>query len=602
MTSATSNSTHPKQKTGISQELPDAGDSDDFCSRLKTVSDQTWGSGVQSQAAGDGGDLNLEENKRASISPINSSSLGSVDDLNDYTDETDGISTPHTHISESNPENKTNLIVNYLPQNLSQEDVRSLFASIGEVENCKLVREKLTGESLGYAFVKYYDAADAEKAIEKINGLKLENKTIKVSVARPSCEAIKGANLYICGLPRTMKTNELENIFKSCGHIITTRILCDKKTSASRGVAFIRYDQRSEAENAIKKFNGYIFPETNDIMMVKFANLPSSQSDGRRSLSSRSTTTSSGQRRRKKSPSTSKVPQLRQSKYCDTGDLESLQAKPQMPLPNMFQPNGPQFYDFGHHGLAPFYSMQPTQGMAMPQVGIYGNEYTLQPTLGNPRLVQQPLWQGAQMGLCRLPNWGYFQHPVPLSKFKQSPPQRGVIATGVPLPYSVGYAPSCHVQTTCQQSGNLCGETELSSTVSALLAPAFAANGGALTTNGWCIFVYNLSADTEDAVLWQLFGPFGAVNAAKVVTDPITGKRKGYGFVTMSNYDEAVKAIQALSGFNLDNRILQVSFKTTTKMNEPARQNCRTFNTGHGGNVNNGGTHNPKRRVRHQVV
>jgi RNA recognition motif-containing protein len=41
---------------------------------------------------------------------------------------------------------KTNLIVNYLPQTMTQEEIRSLFASIGEVESCKLIRDKVTGK------------------------------------------------------------------------------------------------------------------------------------------------------------------------------------------------------------------------------------------------------------------------------------------------------------------------------------------------------------------------------------------------------------------------------------------------------------------------
>ena len=42
-------------------------------------------------------------------------------------------------------ESKTNLIVNYLPQNMTQDDIRTLFSSIGEIESCKLIRDKTTG-------------------------------------------------------------------------------------------------------------------------------------------------------------------------------------------------------------------------------------------------------------------------------------------------------------------------------------------------------------------------------------------------------------------------------------------------------------------------
>jgi ELAV like protein 2/3/4 len=78
---------------------------------------------------------------------------------------------------------------------------------------------------------------------------------------------------------------------------------------------------------------------------------------------------------------------------------------------------------------------------------------------------------------------------------------------------------------------------------------------------GFCIFVYNLAPETEDNVLWQLFGPFGAVQNVKVVRCP-QNKCRGYGFVTMTNYEEALVAIQHLNGYSLGNRVLQVSFKT----------------------------------------
>jgi len=67
---------------------------------------------------------------------------------------------------EMDEDNKTNLIVNYLPQTMTQEEIRSLFSSIGEVESCKLIRDKVTvGQSLGYGFVNYHRADDATKAI-----------------------------------------------------------------------------------------------------------------------------------------------------------------------------------------------------------------------------------------------------------------------------------------------------------------------------------------------------------------------------------------------------------------------------------------------------
>lgn len=42
---------------------------------------------------------------------------------------------------------RTNLIVNYLPQSMSQDELRSLFSSVGEVESAKLIRDKVAGNS-----------------------------------------------------------------------------------------------------------------------------------------------------------------------------------------------------------------------------------------------------------------------------------------------------------------------------------------------------------------------------------------------------------------------------------------------------------------------
>ena len=85
--------------------------------------------------------------------------------------------------------------------------------------------------------------------------------------------------------------------------------------------------------------------------------------------------------------------------------------------------------------------------------------------------------------------------------------------------------------------------------------------GNAVSGSGYCLFVYNLAPETEENVLWQLFGPFGAVQNVKVVRDYATLKCKGFGFVTMTNYEEALMAIHGLNGIALGDRVLQVSFK-----------------------------------------
>ncbi|MBZ3887099.1 ELAV-like protein 2 [Sciurus carolinensis] len=231
----------------------------------------------------------------------------------------------------------------------------------------------------------------------------------RVSYARPSSASIRDANLYVSGLPKTMTQKELEQLFSQYGRIITSRILVDQVTGISRGVGFIRFDKRIEAEEAIKGLNGQKPPGATEPITVKFANNPSQKTN-------------------------------------------------QAILSQLYQsPN---------------------------------------------RRYPGPLAQQAQR----------------FSRFSPMTIDGMTSLAGINIPGHPG--------------------------------------------TGWCIFVYNLAPDADESILWQMFGPFGAVTNVKVIRDFNTNKCKGFGFVTMTNYDEAAMAIASLNGYRLGDRVLQVSFKT----------------------------------------
>jgi len=73
------------------------------------------------------------------------------------------------------------------------------------------------------------------------------------------------------------------------------------------------------------------------------------------------------------------------------------------------------------------------------------------------------------------------------------------------------------------------------------------------------IYVGNLSFDTNDEQLSQIFQPFGAVASARVIKDKFTDRSRGFGFVEMDNNEEADKAIAALNGKEVEGRSLKVS-------------------------------------------
>ena len=72
------------------------------------------------------------------------------------------------------------------------------------------------------------------------------------------------------------------------------------------------------------------------------------------------------------------------------------------------------------------------------------------------------------------------------------------------------------------------------------------------------IYVGNLSFQTTESDLSDLFSTFGAVESASLITDRDTGRSKGFGFVTMSEGD-AEKAISQLNGTEHNGRALTVN-------------------------------------------
>ncbi len=73
------------------------------------------------------------------------------------------------------------------------------------------------------------------------------------------------------------------------------------------------------------------------------------------------------------------------------------------------------------------------------------------------------------------------------------------------------------------------------------------------------LFVGNLSYGVTDESLKEFFEAAGTVESAKVITDRETGRSRGFGFVEMSNEDEAKKAIDELNEKELDGRAISVN-------------------------------------------
>ena len=103
------------------------------------------------------------------------------------------------------------------------------------------------------------------------------------------------------------------------------------------------------------------------------------------------------------------------------------------------------------------------------------------------------------------------------------------------------------------------------------------------------LFVGNLSFNTTENDLQEAFAAHGTVVEANLMMDRLSGRSRGFAFVTMSTPEEAQKAIQAMHGATLDNRPLTVNIA------RPKEERPRGDRPGGGGG---GGDRGPRRDYR----
>ena len=92
----------------------------------------------------------------SSTSSNNSNGSSSSDDHNMMMSEQEQLINEYCANNGISSNSKTNLIVNYLPQNMTQDEIKELFSSIGPVESCKLIKDKLTGTIYIFIFIPFY--------------------------------------------------------------------------------------------------------------------------------------------------------------------------------------------------------------------------------------------------------------------------------------------------------------------------------------------------------------------------------------------------------------------------------------------------------------
>ncbi len=78
-----------------------------------------------------------------------------------------------------------NIYVGNLPYNITEDELKDVFAEHGAVDRVTLITDKYTGESKGFGFIEMPTQSEAEEAVKSLDGSSVKGRNIKVNQARP---------------------------------------------------------------------------------------------------------------------------------------------------------------------------------------------------------------------------------------------------------------------------------------------------------------------------------------------------------------------------------------------------------------------------------
>ena len=81
-----------------------------------------------------------------------------------------------------------NIYVGNLTFDVSEDDLREAFKQFGEISEVRLIMDKYSGKSKGFGFVEMPSKAEAEKAIEEMNGKEFMGRALNVNEAKPKVD------------------------------------------------------------------------------------------------------------------------------------------------------------------------------------------------------------------------------------------------------------------------------------------------------------------------------------------------------------------------------------------------------------------------------
>uniref|UniRef100_A0A672HPC5 Polyadenylate-binding protein 1-like n=1 Tax=Salarias fasciatus TaxID=181472 RepID=A0A672HPC5_SALFA len=154
-----------------------------------------------------------------------------------------------------------NIFIKNLDKSIDNKALYDTFSAFGNILSCKVVCDE--NGSKGYGFVHFETQEAAERAIEKMNGMLLNDRKVFVGrfKSRKEREAELGArakeftNVYIKNFGDDMDDEKLREVFSKYGSAMSIRVMIDD-TGKSRGFGFVSFERHEDAQKAVDEMNG----------------------------------------------------------------------------------------------------------------------------------------------------------------------------------------------------------------------------------------------------------------------------------------------------------------------------------------------------------
>ncbi|KAL4280414.1 hypothetical protein GQ457_03G039580 [Hibiscus cannabinus] len=158
-----------------------------------------------------------------------------------------------------------NIFIKNLDKSIDHKALHDTFSSFGNILSCKIAMDGL-GQSKGYGFVQFENEDSAQNAIDKLNGMLINDKQVFVGPflrkqeRDTALDNTKFNNVFVKNLSESITDEDLKTIFGEYGEITSAVVMRDAD-GKSKGFGFVNFENADAAAEAVEALNGKKFDE-----------------------------------------------------------------------------------------------------------------------------------------------------------------------------------------------------------------------------------------------------------------------------------------------------------------------------------------------------